>query len=119
MQFLKSIVGASYWLASAVMMLIGLGIIALVFMNSPLQLQIALGLIGLGFISLGLVKAKRTQNEKRNEERLNQIVDKLDEIQQELEKGKQTEGSGAAMAELITSGLKFYADQIAKQKKEE
>lgn len=119
MYFLKPIVNASYWLASAVMILIGLGIILLAFMNYPLQLQIALGLIGLGFISLGLVQVKRVQNEKRNEKRLDQIIDKLDEIQQELKKEKQPEGAGTVVADIITAGLKYYADQKTKSDEEE
>ena len=59
MRFLESIVNVSYWLYSAVMIVIGLGIIILAFLNSPIQLQIALGLIGLGFITFGLVQVKR------------------------------------------------------------
>jgi len=75
-----------YWLYSAVMIVIGLGIIILAFINSPIQLQIALGLIGLGFITLGLVQVKRGQDRKISEERFDIIVTKLDEIQQKLEK---------------------------------
>lgn len=119
MHFLKSIVNASYWLFSVVMMLLGLGIIILAFINSPLQLQIALGLIGLGFISLGFVQVKRAQNKNRDEKRLEQIIAKLDEIQQELEKQKQSEGAGTVVADIIATGLKYYTDQIAKQEKEE
>ncbi len=119
MQFLKSIVNVSYWFYSAVMIVIGLGIIILAFMNSPIQLQIALGLIGLGFITSGLVQVKRGQDRKINEERFDIIVNKLDEIQQELKKEDQSKGTGVAFADVITSGLKYYADQITKSKKEE
>ncbi len=35
MRFLESIVNVAYWLYSAVMIVIGLGIIILAFMNSP------------------------------------------------------------------------------------
>jgi len=119
MRFLKSIVNVSYWLYSAVMIVIGLGIIILAFMNSPIQLQIALGLIGLGFITLGLVQVKRGQDRKKNEERIDIIVTKLDEIQQELKKEEQPKGTGIAIADVITSGLKYYAEQMNKQNKEE
>ncbi len=119
MQFLKSIVNASYWLHSAVMIVIGLGIIILAFMNSPLQLQIVLGLIGLGFILSGLVQVKRGQDRKINGERFDLIVTKLDEIQQELKKEEQPKGTGVAIADVITSSLKYYAEYITKQKKEE
>ena len=119
MRFLESIVNVSYWLYSAVMIVIGLGIIILAFMNSPIQLQITLGLIGLGFITLGLVQVKRGQDRKISEERLDTIVTKLDEIQQELKKEDQSKGAGVVIADVITSGLKYYADQIIKSKKEE
>ena len=119
MRFLKSIVNVSYWLYSAVMMLIGLGMVVLAFINSPIQLQIALGLIGLGFITFGLVQVKRGQNRKKDEERFDIIVTKLDEIQQELKKEDKPKGTGVAIADVITSGLKYYADQITKSKKED
>lgn len=119
MRFLAPIVNVSYWLYSAVMIVIGLGIIILAFMNSSIQFQITLGLIGLGFITLGLVQVKRGQDKKLNEERFDIIVTKLDEIQQELKKEDQSKGTGVAIAEVITSGLKFYADQITRSKKEE
>ena len=119
MKFLKSISSMSYWIYSIVMIVIGLGMIVLAFINSPIQLQIALGLTGLGFISLGLVQIKRAQNENRDEERFDQIMNKLDEIQQELEKEEKPEGKGIAIADVITSGLKYYAEYITKQKKEE
>ncbi len=119
MRFLKSIVKVSYWLYSAVMIVIGLGIMILSFMNSPIQLQIALGLIGLGFITLGLVQVKRGQDRKKNEDRLDIIVTKLDEIQQKLEKEDQPKGTGIAITDVLTSTWKYYADQITKSKKEE
>ena len=119
MRFLESIVNVSYWLYSAVMIVIGLGIIILAFLNSPIQLQIALGLIGLGFITFGLVQVKRGQDRKKNEERFDMIVTKLDEIQQELKKEDQPKGTGVVIADVITSGLKYYADQITKSNREE
>lgn len=119
MRFLKSVASVSYWIYSAVMILVGFGAIILAFINSPLQLQIALGLIGMGFISLGLVQVKRAQNENRYEERLEQIITKLDEIQQKLEKEGQSKGTGVVIADVISSGLKYYADQMTRQKEEE
>ncbi len=119
MRFLESIVNVSYWLHSTVMMVIGFGIIILALMNAPIQLQIVLGLIGLGFVTLGLVQVKRGQDRKKNEERFEIIVTKLDEIQQELKKEEQPKGTGVVIADVITSSLKYYADQITKSKKEE
>ncbi|MFC1982711.1 hypothetical protein ACFLV5_02885 [Chloroflexota bacterium] len=119
MRFLESVVSASCWLYSAAMILIGLGVIILSFINPPLQLQIALGIIGLGFVSLGLAQIKRVQNENRDEKRFEQIMAKLDEIQQELEKERQPERSGIAVADIISSSLKYYTEQMTKPKKEE
>jgi len=119
MRFLESIVNVSYWLYSAVMIVIGLGIIILAFMNSPIQLQIVLGLIGLGFITLGLVQVKRGQDRKKNEERFDIIVTKLDEIQQELKNDEQNKGTGVVIADVLSSGLKYYSDYLTKQKEEE
>ena len=86
MRLLESIAGVSYRLFSAVMILIGFTTIVLAVFNSPWQLQIALGLIGLGFIALGLVYVRRAQNETRDEQRFNQIIARLDEIQEEIKK---------------------------------
>ena len=119
MRFLASIVNVSYWLYSAAMIVIGLGIVILAFMNSPIQLQIALGLLGLGFITSGLVQVKREQNRKINEERFDIIVTKLDEIQQELKKQDQPKGAGVVIADVLSSGLKYYSEYITRQKKEE
>jgi len=88
-------------------------------LNSPIQLQIALGLIGLGFITLGLVQVKRGQDRKTNEDRVDIIMAKLDEIQQELKKKEQPKGTGVAIADAISSGLKYYSEYMTKKKKEE
>tara|TARA_B100001971_G_scaffold12372_1_gene9840 strand:- start:178 stop:510 length:333 start_codon:yes stop_codon:yes gene_type:complete len=101
------------------MIVIGLGIIVLAFMNSPIQFQIALVLIGLGFITLGLVQVKRGRDRKTDEEKFGIIVTKLGEIQQELKKEDQPKGTGVAVADAIISGLQFYADRVTKPEKEE
>ncbi len=119
MHLLKSIVSASYLIFGTVIIVSGFLMIILAFTNSPIQLQIALGLIGLGFISLGLVQLKRAQNESINEKRFDQVMVKLDEIQQELKKEEQPKGTGIAIADVITSGLKYYAEHMTKQEKEE
>ena len=119
MRFLEAIASVSYWLFSAVMILIGFTTIILAAFNSPWQLQIAPWLIGLGFLTIGLVCVKRAQNESINAKRFDQIMVKLDEIQQELEKEDQPKGTGVAIADVITSGLKYYSEYTTKQKKEE
>ena len=119
MNLIKLIVSTSYRSFGIVVTLIGLGIIIIAFINSPLQLQIAMWIIGLGFFLLGLVLIKRTHSAKAEEERFNKIIAKLDEIQQELEKEDQSKGTGVVVADILSSGLKYYSEYITKQKKEE
>ena len=119
MNLKKLIVSTSYQSFGIVMMLIGLGIVIMAFVNSPLPLQIAMWIIGLVFFSLGLVQIKRAQNEKADVERFNKIITKLDEIQQELNKEDQAKGSGIVIADAISSGLKYYSEYLTKQKREE
>ncbi len=114
MRFIKSIVDSSNWCLSIVTILIGISIIFLAFINSPLQLQVALGLIGVGIVSVGLVQIKQTQNSKK----MDKMLTELRAIQQELGKQKEPETSRTAIADVITAGLKYYADRIAKQTKE-
>ena len=119
MRFSKYLNSISYCILGTVMIAIGLGTIILALINNPLQLQIALGLIGLGFISLGLVQVKRTQDDNRDEKRFNQVIVKLDEIQQQLQKEKHAERVSTSIADIISSGLKYYADQKPKPPKDE
>ena len=119
MNLTKLIVSTSYQSFGIVVMLIGLGIVIIAFINSPLQLQIAMWIIGLGFFLLGLVQIKRAHSAKAEEERFNKIIAKLDEIQQELEKEDQSKGTGVVVADILSSGLKYYSEYITKQKKEE
>lgn len=119
MRLIKSIARIPNWIFFAVLVLIGLGIIILAFVNSPLQLQIILGLIGIGFISLGLLQAKRSHIENSDEKRFDQIMAKLDEIQQELQKEEPPANKGIAIADIITSSLKYYTDHMKKPEKKE
>ena len=118
MSFTKLIASVSHGIFGAVIILSGLGIIILAFMNSPLQLQIAMGFIGLGFVSLGLVQVKRIHDGKEEKERLEQIMTKLNQIQQELQKKQQPERGGTFIADILGSGLKYYADKIKDVKSE-
>ncbi len=111
MNLMKSII--------SVIMLVGIGLIITAFIDPPLQLQIVSALIGLGFICLGLMQVKRAQDKKRDEERFEQIITKLDKIQQELEKEEPPKGTGIAIADVIASGLKYYAEHMTKPEKEE
>lgn len=102
-----------------VIILAGIGIIIAAVTSSILQLQIAGALAGVGFICLGLLQLKRDQERRRDEERFEQIIAKLEQIQQELQKEEQTKGSGVVIADVIASGLKYYSEYMTKPKKEE
>ncbi len=118
MNIIKSIINASYRIFAVVIMLIGLGIIILAFVNSLLLWQIVVALVGLGFISFGLVQVKRAQDRKRDKEKFQQLMAKLDEIQQELKKEDEPKG-GVAIADVIASGLKYYSEHMTKPDKED
>ena len=119
MSIIKLIVSTSYQSLGIAIMLIGLGTIIMAFINSPLQLQIAMWIIGLGFFSLGLVQIRYTKNAEAEEERFNKIIAKLDEIQQELRKEEQPKMAGVDIANVISTGLSYYSEYITRQKKEE
>jgi Na+/phosphate symporter len=101
MGFLVSIASVSYWLLSAVVTLIGLATIILAVFNSPWQLQMALGFIGLGFMASGLVYVKRALKEHIDEQRFNQLIARLDAIQEEIKKEERSKGTGVAIADVI------------------
>jgi len=100
-------------------MLIGLSIVVIAFIDSLVQLQIILGLIALGFIVLGLVLLKFQQGSRQLEDKVNTLMTNLDEIHQEVKQGEQSKGKGVIIADVLSSGLKYYSEHIAKQKKEE
>jgi glucose uptake protein GlcU len=80
----RLIIAISYQPLSIVMILIGLGIVVIALIDSPIQLQIILGLIGLGFIILGLVLLKSQQGSRQLQDQMNTLVTKLDEIHQKV-----------------------------------
>ena len=94
-------------------------LIVMAFLHSPWQLQTALGLGGAGFIAYALAQVKRIEDRKAEEDRYNQIMEKMEQILQEIQKEAKPERSGTAIADIITSSLKYYADQVIKPKEEE
>ena len=84
-----------------------------------MQLQVVVGLAGLGFISLGLVQLKSVRDKKKDVANLERIYAKLDEIKQELEKEEKSGGTGIAIADIISSGLKYYTEHMSKNKDNE
>jgi hypothetical protein len=104
---------------TVIIILAGIGIIVVAFIGSMPQLQITASLVGIGFICLGILLIKREQDRKRNEDKLDKIINKLDEIKQELEKKEESKGTGVAIADVIGAGMKYYAEHMSKSEKEE
>ena len=104
--------------AVIVIIVAGVVLIATAFISSPVQIQIASGLVGLGFICLGIIQVKNARYAKQNEENHRQIMEKLEEIKQELEKKEQPRG-GVAIADILGAGLKYYTEHMSQPKGEE
>ena len=100
-------------------MLIGLGVVVIAFTGSPLQFQIALGLVGLGFIVLALMLLKQHQEKRLSEDKMDVMIAKIDQILQEVKKEDQSKGKGVIIADVLSSGLKYYSEHVARQKREE
>ena len=116
---MKLIIDRADYILVTVLIAIGTGTVVLAFFNSPVQLQIAVGLAGLGFISLGLLQLKRTRDTKEYAETLERMHAKLDEIKQALEKEEKPGGSGVVIADILGAGLKYYNEHMKKEKDSE
>jgi sulfite exporter TauE/SafE len=100
-----------------ILIIIGIVFFILMFFN-PIS-DIALAIAGLAFILSGFIQLGQIWNIKRDEEKLKRIINKLNEIQQSLEKVEQPKATGVAIADVISSGLKYYTEHMAKPKKKE
>lgn len=119
MNFIKSSRIKLYHIAVVVIILAGIGVFVSAFLASDIQFQIALGLGGVGLFSLGLIIIKITRDDKKAQEKLDAIIAKLDELQQELQKKEEPGKSGVAIADIISSSMKFYSEYKSKEKKED
>jgi low affinity Fe/Cu permease len=116
---MKSIINRSEYILGAILVVIGICAIILAFFNSPVQLQIAVGLAGLAFICLGLLQFKKVHERMEINENFEKLYTKLDEIKQEIEKEEKPAGTGVAIADIISSGLKYYSEHMNKDRDEE
>jgi len=97
-------------------MFLGFVIIGTAVISPMLELKIALALAGAAFVSSGVLQLGQAQKKKQDDQKLEQIMNKLDKIQQELEKVEQPKRTGVAIADVISSGLKYYAEHMTKPK---
>ena len=79
---MKSIIRKTDYILGAILIVIGICAIILAFFNSPIQLQITVGLAGFGFICLGLLQFRKAHEQLEIIENLQRINTKLDEIKQ-------------------------------------
>lgn len=119
LRILESISSVSYRIIGVILMLIGVIIVILGFINIPTQLQIIVWFIGLGFTSIGLVLLKQDYKENIDEQRFNQLIAKLDEMQQVLKEEPPQNKTSTVVADIITSGLKYYTGQVTKPEENE
>ena len=119
MNFMQSYILKVYPVAVIFVVLAGIGVFISAFLASDIQLQIALGLGGVGLFSLGLIIIKITRDDKKAQEKLDAIIAKLDELQQELQNKEEPGKSGVAIADIISSSMKFYSEYKSKEKKED
>jgi cadmium resistance protein CadD (predicted permease) len=116
---MKSIIDRADYIMCAALIIIGASLVVLAFFNSPVQLQFTVGLAGLGFICLGLLQLKKVRENDENLEKIELINNKLEEIKREIEKKEKAKGTGVAVADIISSGLKYYSEHINKAKNED
>ena len=119
MSFIKSNNTKLYPITLAIILLSGIGVFIAAFLASDIQLRIALGLGGVGLFSIGLIFTKIARDARKSQEKLDAIITKLDELQQEQQQKEEPGKSGIAIADIIKSSLKFYSEYKSKEKKEE
>jgi low affinity Fe/Cu permease len=111
--------GISYKPLTIIIMLSGLGIGIAAFVDFPFQFQVFLVLVGLVFITLGILLLKQSWERKRIEEKVDALMAKIDEVLQEAKKEEPSKGTGVVIADVLSSGLKYYSEHIAGQKKKD
>ena len=117
MKAIESIIDTAYPILCAALLVIGAGLIALAFFVSPVPVQAAAGLGGLGFIALALLQVKRERDGRRDGEKLDRVLADLEEIREKLK--EEPEKPKTVIADILTSGLKYYTDYRHRQKEEE
>ena len=115
MDFLKSFSSRVYPMAAAIVILSGIGIIITAGFIKTFPAQVAMGLGGVGLIFLGLIIIKLVHEARISQQKLDELLKKLEEIQEKQQESGQDK-SGIAIADVISSSLKFYADYQEKNK---
>ena len=119
MNHMRSDIVKLHHIAAAVIILAGIGVFITAFLALDIQLRIALGLGGAGLFCLGLIVIKLIHDTRKAQEKLDAVLTKLDELQQEIQKKEESGKSGVAIADIISSSLKFYSEFKGKDKEED
>ena len=117
MKAIESIIDAAHGILCAALVVIGVGLIVLAFFVSPVSVQVATGLGGLGFIALALLQVKRDRDRRRDGEKLDRVLADLEEIKEKLK--EEPEKPKTVIADILTSGLKYYTDYMHRHKEDE
>ena len=107
--------------AAIAICVIGVGIIITAFIAPPLQTQLALILGGLALAGIGVLLVKLAQSRQQDVERFGELtakLEKLEKLGEKLENLEQPRNTGVAIADVISSGLKYYAEHLGQQKEE-
>lgn len=119
MDYMKSFSTRIYPVAVTIVILAGVGIAIAAGFAASVPVKIALGLGGAGLVFLGLLIVRVIHEERRAIEKMDVLLEKLDAIQQEIQQEDKPNKSGIAIADVISSSLKFYADYKGKERSEE
>jgi hypothetical protein len=99
--------------------LIFIGVVFFVLMFFNLISDIALAVAGAGFILSGFLQLGLARYSKQKERQLQQLMAKLEEIQQEIKNVDKQKDKGVIIADVLNSGLKYYAEHMTKSKRED
>jgi uncharacterized membrane protein YqjE len=100
-------------------MLLGLAVIITIVFSPTAELKFAMALTGIALILSGLIQLRQVQDKKEEDVRYRQIMEKLEKIEKDIASLEQPKGTGVAIADVISSGLKYYAEHMAEPKKED
>ncbi len=101
---------------AAILVVIGIVFFVLMFFH-PIS-EVALAVAGAGFLAAGFVQLAAYYVSEQNKRSSEQLMAKLEEIKEELQKEEPSKG-GVAIADVLASGMKYYSEYMGKSDKEE
>jgi hypothetical protein len=101
------------------LVVVGVTIITAALLTPPLPWQLLAGLAGAGLLLVGIIVLQRKGEEDGLKRKLGALSEELETIRKEMEKLEAPEKKGVAIADVISSSLKYYADHMTEKKREE